>query len=89
MYELLGRLLFSANFFYPLLLVSAILTIYAIFKQSWIVMVISALTLLPSTLYFLYTAPPFQFSIMITLIQLIVAALFYKKSNKGRKSFTS
>ena len=89
MYELLGKILFSVNLFYPLLLVSAILIIYAIFKQSWIVMVISALTLLPSTLYFLYTAPPFQFSIMITLIQLFVAALFYKKVNKGRKSFTS
>lgn len=82
MEKFMGILLGTLNLFYPLLIASVVLFIYALIKRSWILVLISAILLFPNAWY-LSGTPRFPWAIFVPLIQVILAILFYfKKKNQ-------
>ncbi len=77
----MGLLLGTLNLFYPLLIASVSLFIYALIKQSWGLMLISAIFLYPDVWYF-SGSPRFPWAIFVPLIHVILAILLYLKKNK-------
>lgn len=74
----MGILLGTLKLFYPLLIASFTLFIYALIKRSWILMLISTILLYPNAWY-LSGTPRFPWAIVIPLFQVILAILFYFK----------
>lgn len=82
--EILFKLLFGLNFFYPLLFTSVILFVYAIFKQSWVWMLISGILLFPNALFLFIDPLPFKLAIFIPLIQVILTIIFRMKRIRSK-----
>lgn len=81
--EMMGGLLGTLVLFYPLLVASVITFIYALFKRSWIWMLVSGILLYPDA-WFFSGYPPFPWAKFVPLIQIILALLFYlSKRNKA------
>ncbi|WP_456271002.1 hypothetical protein [Bacillus sp. AK031] len=85
MENLMGLLLGSLNLFYPLLIASAIIFIYALLKRSWIGMLLSALLLFPDAWYF-SGYPAFPWAMLLPLIQVLLAVTFYKRNKNGERN---
>jgi hypothetical protein len=80
--EVIGLLLGSLDLFYPLLIASVIIFVYALIMRSWIMMLISATLLYPDA-WFFSKYPPFPWVIFVPLILVILAIIFYlRKRNK-------
>ena len=81
--EVLYKVLFGINMFYPLLIISVIVSVFAITRRSSVWMLIGGILLLPSGLYLIYFGSPFHYAIIIPLIQLALAVIFYRIKSKG------
>jgi hypothetical protein len=81
MEALLGFLLGTLQLFYPLLIVSIVMFIYAIFVRSWILMLISGLLIFPDVWYF-SGYPPYPYVIFLPVIHILLAILFYRGKMK-------
>lgn len=78
---IMSVLLGILNLFYPLLIASFVIFIYALIKRSWIAMLISGLLLFPDAWYF-SGYPPFPWVKFIPLVQVIMALVFYFKQKR-------
>ena len=77
----------SLRLFYPLLIASVIIFVYALIKRSWVLMLVSAILLYPDA-WFFSGYPPFPWAKFIPLIQVIFALIFYlMKRNKSEPYF--
>jgi len=83
-----GVLLGVLQLFYPLLLASVILFIYALIKRSWIWMLVSGVLLYPDAWYF-SGYPPFPWVKIIPLIHVILAIILYLLSRKKENIISS
>ncbi|MFE8703001.1 hypothetical protein ACFYKX_20540 [Cytobacillus sp. FJAT-54145] len=83
MEEFMGLLLGSLNLFYPLLIASIIILIYAWIKKSWIGILVSAILIYPVAWLF-SGYPPFPWAKFIPLLLVILAVIFYLKKNPLR-----
>jgi hypothetical protein len=83
MEQLLGLLLGTLNLFYPLLIASVIIFIYALIKRSWVGMMISAILLFPDA-WFFSGYPAFPWAIILPFIQVILAVIFYVRKRNGK-----
>ena len=83
-----GVLLGVLQLFYPLLLASVILFIYALIKRSWIWMLVSGVLLYPDAWYF-SGYPPFPWVKFIPLIHAILAIILYLLSRKKENIISS
>jgi hypothetical protein len=81
MEALFGFLLGTLQLFYPLLIVSVVMFVYAIFVRSWILMLISGLLIFPDVWYFSGN-PPYLYVIFLPLIHVLLAILFYRGKMK-------
>ncbi len=81
----MGLLLGSLDLFYPLLITSVISFVYALFMQSWKIMLISAILLYPEAWYF-SGSPQFTWTIFVPLIQVMLAVIFYLMKRKQIKT---
>ena len=80
----MGGLLGPLGLFYPLLIASVIIFVYALIKRSWIWMLLSAILLYPDA-WFFSGYPPFPWAKFVPLIQVIFAIIFYQmKRNKSK-----
>ncbi len=75
---LLGLLFWISVFVAP------ITFLYAIFKRSWIAMLVCFIAILPACLYFLSGEPPISYVGYLPIILLILVIFFYKKSRVNR-----
>lgn len=73
---IMGFLLGTLSLFYPLLIASVIIFVYALIKRSWKSMLISAILLYPIA-WFIGAHPPFPWATYIPFIQVALAILFY------------
>ena len=78
-----GVLLGVLQLFYPLLLASVILFVYALIKRSWVWMLVSGVLLYPDAWYF-SGYPPFPWVKFIPLIHGILAIVLYLLSRKKK-----
>lgn len=78
-------LLGSLGLFYPLLIASVIIFIYALVKRSWIWMLLSAILLYPDA-WFFSGYPPFSWVKFVPLIQVILAIIFYQLNRNKSKT---
>ncbi|PLS18640.1 hypothetical protein CVD28_05755 [Bacillus sp. M6-12] len=78
MQEIIGFLLGDLDLFYPLLLASVFIFVYAIVKRSWAAMLLSGILLLPDAIYF-SGYPSVPFAIGIPLIQVFFAVIYYRE----------
>jgi hypothetical protein len=83
--DMLGRLLFGLNFFYPLLFISVVVFAVAVFIRSWLWMLISFLFLLPNALYLAYFPLPLKLALFIPFLQFILVVKFYLMKTRREK----
>ena len=76
---IIGFLLGTLQLFYPLLIVSVLLFVYALFIRSWKLMLLSGVLLLPDAIFFsMY--PPYPYVAFVPLIHVLLAFFLYKKN---------
>jgi hypothetical protein len=85
--EEITRILFGSwHLFYPLLITSGIIFVYAFTTRSWIWMIISGIVLYPDAWYF-SKYPAFSWVEFIPVVQVIFAVVFFLMKRRSKSHF--
>ncbi|WP_102029346.1 hypothetical protein [Salirhabdus sp. Marseille-P4669] len=84
MENIIGILLGTLQLFYPLLLISLLLFVYALVVRSWKLMLLSGLIILPDAIYFSWY-PPYPYAIFTPVIHLVIAFIFYYRHKRQKE----